>query len=681
MTVEQLDAVEDFLAGDNVTIRANYGSGKTTTIMHAYNEVERVGGQALCMVYNSSMKLEMRSRVSVESRAYVHTIHSAAQYFFHDVNGSTDHGILKALKAKVSDDGTVRLRNVTHVMIDEAQDLKPLFYDFIRKLVRTIKRLSASEPTIMLVGDVAQEVNRWNHADSRFLSLAPHLGYNTKRWKIHELTKTFRCPQEVVLANNLITGLKVVPHKSASVDGKSKPRLGRCDLRKKGVDNRAYKRIREWLDEGYEYEDILVLVPSLKKGSMAAKLQHVLGRQKIPTYQPNSDDKEPGDDSYLKGKIRFCTYHACKGLESPCVLAISFDSAAKWLHNGYDDFDLAPPYHVAMTRCKERLTLLQHHESPDLRAFQNVGLERMAEIFNLESYDADHIETPVVNDRPIDVTKFIDTLTSTSIQEAVDILDVQKFEYAPFCNAPGRVPSTSHKSAVEDVSSLNGYIAEIFTASLFKVPFKEVPAMMNMMVPGIAGRILDLSFDQRMDMRLEFASTKEDITTELAVKTATIAAMVHHFKENGFTTHLHQIRDKYWWTEEYRQEVFKVVTDAMDHVDPGWSAWSWGMERLCRGTVKGYDVVGRADFYSYKNAVVELKYTSAYKNSHLIQLLIYAHCLNAPTGTECVLINCRTGECCRYVLTKSITEKAIDVLKVQSELQRISDIEFLQKYA
>jgi hypothetical protein len=53
----------------------------------------------------------------------------------------------------------------------------------------------------------------------------------------------------------------------------------------------------------------------------------------------------------------------------------------------------------------------------------------------LESYDADHIET-VVNEGPIDVTKFIDTLTSTSIQEAVDILDVQKFEYAPFCNAP-----------------------------------------------------------------------------------------------------------------------------------------------------------------------------------------------------------------------------------------------------
>jgi Lhr-like helicase len=33
MTVEQLDAVEDFLAGDNVTISANYGSGKTRSCM------------------------------------------------------------------------------------------------------------------------------------------------------------------------------------------------------------------------------------------------------------------------------------------------------------------------------------------------------------------------------------------------------------------------------------------------------------------------------------------------------------------------------------------------------------------------------------------------------------------------------------------------------------------------
>jgi hypothetical protein len=127
---------------------------------------------------------------------------------------------------------------------------------------------------------------------------------------------------------------------------------------------------------------------------------------------------------------------------------------------------------------------------------------------------------------------------------------------------------------VEDVSSLNGYIAEIFTASLFKSAFQRSPSHDEHDGTRIAGRILDLSFDQRMDMRLEFASTKEDITTELAVKTATIAAMVHASKRR-FTTHLHQIRDKYWWTEEYRQEVFKVVTDAIPRRS--------GMERMVWG--------------------------------------------------------------------------------------------------
>jgi hypothetical protein len=611
---------------------------------------------------------------------YVHTIHSAAQYYFHDINGSTDHGIDRAMVADLSDEGRQRLHNVTHVMIDEAQDLKPLFFRFIKRLIQTIHSIRGNEPSIMLVGDVYQEVNRWNHADSRFLALAPSLMYNSKPWKIHELTKTFRCPEEVVVANNLITGLSVVPHKSRTLDGSGIPRLGRCDLRKSGSDNKAYLRIREWLDAGYVYEDILVLVPSLKKGSMAAKLQNILGRNHIPTYQPTSDDRDPGEESYLKGKVRFCTYHACKGLEAPCVLAISFDSGAKWLHSGYDDFDLPPPYHVAMTRCKERLTLLQHCQAPDLQAFQKADQERMKSLFIMEGYCTDNVETPPINDRPLDITKFVDLLTPESVQQAVDVLKVQKFEYAPFCHASGSVPSVSHKSAVEDVSAINGYIAEVFIASMFKVPFNQVPAMRNMMVPGIAGRILDLTFDQRLDMRMEFAATKDSRDVPLTVKTATLAAMVHSFKENGFTTHLHQVRDKYWWSEELRQEAFQVVTDAMNHVDPKWKSWSWQMEKVCRGTVKGYDLVGRADFYSHKKSVVELKYVSACKDTHIIQLMLYAYCLKTVDDTECILINCKTGECCRYLFTRVLVERAVEHLKVRSEMVRVSDEDFLKIY-
>jgi hypothetical protein len=47
-------------------------------------------------------------------------------------------------------------------------------------------------------------------------------------------------------------------------------------------------------------------------------------------------------------KVRFCTFHACKGMEADCVLVLCFDKQCGWLSNGYTE-DVAPPYHVAMT--------------------------------------------------------------------------------------------------------------------------------------------------------------------------------------------------------------------------------------------------------------------------------------------------------------------------------------------
>jgi hypothetical protein len=79
-----------------------------------------------------------------------------------------------------------------------------------------------------------------------------------------------------------------------------------------------------------------------------------------------------------------------------------------------------------------------------------------------------------------------------------------------------------------------------------------------------------------------------------------------------------------------------------------------------------------APIFTYKNAVVELKYICLQKLTSDTAPDLRPLPERSYRYRMCVLINCRTGECCRYVLTKSITEKAIDVLKVQSELQRIS---------
>jgi superfamily II DNA or RNA helicase len=51
---------DDFMNNRNVVLRANYGSGKTTVVMKIVNDVKSSGGRAICLVYNSSMKHEMR---------------------------------------------------------------------------------------------------------------------------------------------------------------------------------------------------------------------------------------------------------------------------------------------------------------------------------------------------------------------------------------------------------------------------------------------------------------------------------------------------------------------------------------------------------------------------------------------------------------------------------------------
>jgi hypothetical protein len=111
---------------------------------------------------------------------------------------------------------------------------------------------------------------------------------------------------------------------------------------------------------------------------------------------------------------------------------------------------------------------------------------------------------------------------------------IEEVIFEPFC-AESSVQST-HNYAVEDVSALNGYRRN-FRHQGWKVPFKG-PRHGVDDESRIALRLMpeQLSPGARQ-MRLEFANTKDDTNPALSVGTATIAALVHQFREDGFTTY------------------------------------------------------------------------------------------------------------------------------------------------
>jgi hypothetical protein len=115
------------------------------------------------------------------------------------------------------------------------------------------------------------------------------------------LTKTFRCPPEVVTCNNM-TGLQVVSDKPYGGD---KPCL-KSAIYGTGPRQRRLPSNHRLVEQGFTPSDILVLVPSLKTAHRV-EITSASIRSGISSYQPMRDDTEGGLDRnlYLNSTILY----------------------------------------------------------------------------------------------------------------------------------------------------------------------------------------------------------------------------------------------------------------------------------------------------------------------------------------------------------------------------------------
>jgi hypothetical protein len=87
--------------------------------------------------------------------------------------------------------------------------------------------------------------------------------------------------------------------------------------------------------------------------------------------------------------------------------------------------------------------------------------------------------------------------------------------------------------------------------------------MGSMMSPGIALRLMPEQLSQRETVAVEFANTKDDTNPALSVGTATIAALVHQFREDGFTTISTRSETAHWSTE-LREKIHYVIDECSE---------------------------------------------------------------------------------------------------------------------
>lgn len=356
---EQLNVINQ-MNYNNVVVDSVAGSGKTTTILHIakmYND------KILVLTYNRRLKIETRDKIHALKLKHVevHNYHGFCCKYYNG-NCYTDKGINDIIKNDISKRFNFKFDKI---ILDEAQDITPLYYKLIFKIIKDNK----IRPKLCILGDRYQSIFGFNHADERFLIYAIQLfDVNSFSWRTTKLSTSFRMTKENAdFLNQCVLGYDRIK----TIKNGTKPRYIICDcfgdrIGFSGAD-RPYKEVLYYLEK-YNCEDIFILAPSVKsEKSPIRQLANKMSNNGIAIYVPNSDE-EKLDNDVMKGKVVFSTFHQTKGLERKAVIIFGFDNSYFNLFKKDNNPTICPnEIYVACTRSIECLTMLHHYDNDYLK--------------------------------------------------------------------------------------------------------------------------------------------------------------------------------------------------------------------------------------------------------------------------------------------------------------------------
>ena len=376
LSTEQIEVIKN-LKNYNVCCDSVAGSGKTTTILGIAKVFKN---DNICVItYNAKLKEETRIKVEALElhNVEVNSYHSFCNNHYL-IGCDTDIKINKV----INDDLPLRKEtNYTLLIIDEIQDITPLYYDLVCKLVADNNKILK----VCIFGDTHQSIFTYNGADERFIEFADILfRFNTLKWKKVSLSTSYRTTKPIAeFLNKCILN----EDKIKSVrDSSFKPRYVICDPYMYNSFNKScsddmtcFNEVKMYLDLGYKPGDIFIIAPSVKINSPIRPLIDKLCNEGIKSHI-NIDNKISKD---AENKIVFITYHKAKGLERKVCIVYGVDNSY-FDTFGTDEIDSVCPnaIYVALTRSVERLSIIKNKHKKIINFINPSVLVKYCDIIN-----------------------------------------------------------------------------------------------------------------------------------------------------------------------------------------------------------------------------------------------------------------------------------------------------------
>lgn len=441
------------LSKSNLIIDSVAGSGKTTTNLFIAQNFPTY--KIILLTYNARLRLETINKVKSLrlTNIDVHTYHSFCYKYF-SKSCKNDSEMVALLN---SERPFSQKLDFEMVILDESQDIVPLFCRLIQKILHEM--MPTSQPRICILGDKNQCIYKYNKADERYLLNADQLFFvknfqSQVYWERKKLSQSFRLTKQMVdfinycmLNENRIIADKEGPEVKYII----------CDSFNKNQDDcrpdSAFYQIQQCLAI-YKPDDIFILAPSLKSGnSPCRQFANLLTSKKIPIYVPNNEE-EAMSEIVMKNKVVFSTFHQSKGLERKVVFIYGFDSSYFKFYNKNANPKVCPnELYVAATRALELLVLIHDQRNDYLPFLIREKLESLTLKIGTLLGHIPQAENPYKY--RTSVTELIRHLPYDVIEKALNCIKVEELNHEEeFIHVPCIVKQGN--IYYEDVSDING---------------------------------------------------------------------------------------------------------------------------------------------------------------------------------------------------------------------------------
>lgn len=692
-------AIVNAIKSKNVKVNAVAGSGKTTTVCMMAKEINQ---NFLLLTYNKRLKYETKNRVTQNGLTNIH-VHNYHSFCFNKylVHGTTDQMIIDTLeKYKPGNKCTVIEFNYDIIVIDEAQDLTPLYV----KLIKLIISHNVKKPKMCVIGDVRQTIYKFNGADSRFLEHSDAIfNINNKPWIELSLSTSYRLSipmanflNHCILHDNVIVG-----------NGKGyKPRYLFCNSFSNAI---VDELMNFYIAKGYEYKDIFILAPSIQSDlspikTFANTLSEYHG---VPIFIPTSDG-EKLDTQNIKNKLVFATFHQVKGLERKCVIVFGFDNSYYYYYNPDANKSVCPnEVYVGLTRCSERMTVIHHYKRNFINFIDDKIIPEMCYVerlstIALEAYEfkkhnvdmSKRVFDVVIGDKrgidvimenndynnslnksvKLSVTKLLSHLPIEIINNALKLIKITQIKNTFY-------ETNKIKSPFDSDEAPSTYITETIPNDKFLLSY-IVSDMFSENVSEIVGTALPIYYEYVKYRELPIKKYIEDeiktkpystnkiyagikkkydrIKNLQRIKSSDIFELVtiHLALTNNLIHKLNQIKD-------YKLVAKDRLLECVTRLDNHLNTTTRPEFEVFRSTdvsiyIDGYDIPIQRTINGYidcidKDTVWEFKTVQNIEPVHYLQLAIYAYLyyMNMETGKSFKLLNINDGS--KYLLTGTVT--------------------------